>query len=355
VNSCRYPSSIKTVDVPPILNVMYKRRETNKNRAGWIMKKAALWAGIAVVVIAVFFCGICSAQEKPFPTRQITYTICFDPGGQSDRVARMQQPHLSRLFKQKVIIDYKVGGGGALGWKELARSKPDGYTVAGFNVPHIILQPMQQEVGYKTEQIVPIVIFQRTPLALTVLKTSNIKSLQEFIDQAKKSPGKTTVGGSGTFSGYHMATLRFEKMTGAKVTYVPFTGTAPQMTAFLGGHIDAIFGTSDDLTRYKDKVRVFAFATDKRFPEFPEVPTFRELKYDFVEVVDRGVACPPKTPPYIMKKLEAVYLEVSKLPEIGSQMKRDGFIPISMGVEESRAYIARMTQVYKELVAGLKK
>ncbi len=227
--------------------------------------------------------------------------------------------------------------------------------MAGFNVPHIILQPMQQEVGYKTEQIMPLVLFQRTPLALTVLDTSNIKSLREFIDQAKKNPGKMTVGGSGTFSGYHMAALRFEKMTGTKLTYVPFTGTAPQMTAFLGGHIDAIFGTSDDLTRYKDKVRVFAFATDKRFSEFPDVPTFKELKYDFIEVVDRGVACPPKTPAYIMKKLEAVFLEVSKLPEIQSQMKRDGFIPISMGSEESKAYIARMTQVYKELVAGLKK
>jgi tripartite-type tricarboxylate transporter receptor subunit TctC len=325
-------------------------------KAGWIMKKTALSAAIAVVLIAGLFCNVCRAQqEKPFPTRQITYTICFDPGGQSDRVARMQQPHLSKLFKQKVIIDYKVGGGGALGWKELARSKPDGYNVAGFNVPHIILQPMQQEVGYKTEQIVPIVLFQRTPLALTVLKTSNIKTLQEFIDQAKKNPGKMTIGGSGTFSGYHMASLRFEKMAGTKVTYVPFTGTAPQMTAFLGGHIDAIFGTSDDLTRYKDKVRVFAFATDRRFTEFPDVPTFKELKYDFIEVVDRGVACPPKTPEYIMKKLEAVFLEASRLPEIQSQMKRDGFIPISMGIEESKAYIVRMTQVYKELVARLKK
>ncbi len=320
------------------------------------MKKAALSAGIAILLVTGVFCSICCAQqEKPFPTRQINYTICFDPGGQSDRVARMQQPHLSRIFKQKVIVDYKVGGGGALGWKELVRTKPDGYGVAGFNVPHIILQPMQQEVGYKTEQIVPVVLFQRTPLALAVLKTSNIKTLQEFIDQAKKSPGKMTVGGSGTFSGYHMAALRFEKMTGTKVTYVPFTGTAPQMTAFLGGHIDSIFGTSDDLTRYKDKVRVFAFATDKRFSEFPDVPTFKELKYDFIEVVDRGVACPPKTPEYIIKKLEAGYLEVSKLPEIQSQMKADGFIPISMGHDESRAYISRMTQVYKELVAGLKK
>ena len=302
-----------------------------------------------------FMAGTVAAQEKPYPTRQITYMVCFDPGGQSDREARRHQPYLDKILKQKVIIDYKVGGGGALGWRELARSKPDGYTVAGFNVPHIILQPLQQEVGYKTEQIIPVVLFQRTPLALTVLATSGFKTYQEFIDHARKNPGKLTIGGSGTFSGYHMATLRLEKLSGAKFTYVPFTGTAPQVTAFLGGHIDAIMGTSDDLTRYKDKVRVLAWATEKRFPGFSDSPTFRELKVDLVEAVDRGVAVPPKTPLYIIKKLEAAFIEIATKPEVMAEMKSQGFMPIAMGHEESTAYITKMTGIYKELTVGLKK
>ncbi len=319
------------------------------------MKKMVSVAVLAIVALAWFGAPAFAQKEKPFPTRQITYMICFDPGGQSDRVARLQQPHLDRILKQKVIIDYKVGGGGALGWRELTRAKPDGYTVAGFNIPHIILQPLQQEVGYKTEQIIPVVIFQRTPLALAVLKTSPIKTYQEFVDYAKKNPGKVTVGGSGTFSGYHMAALRLEKLAGIKLTYVPFTGSAPQMTSFLGGHIDAVFGASDDLTIHKDKSRVLAFAMDKRFPEFPDVPTFKELNIDLVEAVDRGVAVPPKTPDYIIKKLEAAYLEVAKLPEIQAEMKRQGFIPVAIGHEESVAYVTKMTAIYKELTAGLKK
>jgi len=309
---------------------------------------------ISVICILILYSAT-FAQPKQFPTRQINYMICFDPGGQSDRVARLQQSHLERLFKQKVIIDYKVGGGGALGWKELAHARPDGYTVAGFNVPHIILQPMQQEVGYKTEQIIPIALFQRTPLALAVLNTSNIKTFQEFVDYAKKNPGKVTVGGSGTFSGYHMAALRLEKLTGTKLTYVPFTGSAPQMTAFLGGHIESIMGASDDLTRYKDKARIFAFATEARFPEFPDVPTFRELKIDLLEAVDRGVAAPPKTPDAILRKLESVWLEVSKLPDVQTEMKKQGFIPIAIGHDDCVTYITKMTAIYKELAAGLKK
>ena len=111
-------------------------------------------------------------QEKPYPTKSITYLVTFDPGGQSDREARRQQPLLEKILGQKVIVDYKVGGGGALGWSELVRSQPDGYLMAGINIPHIILQPMQQATGYKTDQIVPVALFQRTPLALAVLKTS---------------------------------------------------------------------------------------------------------------------------------------------------------------------------------------
>jgi tripartite-type tricarboxylate transporter receptor subunit TctC len=295
------------------------------------------------------------AQEKAFPLRQLTYLVCFDPGGQSDRGARLYQPHLDKILGQKVIIDYKVGGGGALGWRELSRARPDGYTFAGFNIPHIILQPLQQDVGYQTDQIVPIMIFQRTPLGLAVLNTSPIKTLQDFIEHAKKDPGAVSVGGSGSFSGYHMATLRLEKITGTKLTYVPFTGSAPQMTAFLGGHVTAIFGASDDLTIHRDKLRVIGFAMNERFPGFSDVPTLKEQGIDMAEAVDRGVAAPPGTPAPIIKTLESAFIQVANMPEVQAEMRNQGFLPMAMGHEESVAYLAKMTTIYKELASGLKK
>jgi len=315
-------------------------------------------AAVLIVAVALGFSllqGQASAQGKPFPTRQLTYLVCFDPGGQSDRGARLYQPHLDKILGQKVIIDYKVGGGGALGWRELTRAKPDGYTFAGFNIPHVILQPMQQDVGYTTEQIVPLMIFQRTPLGLAVLNTSPFKTLKEFVDHAKKNPGAVSIGGSGSFSGYHMATLRFEKLTGTKITYVPFTGSAPQMTAFLGGHITAVFGASDDLTIHKDKLRVLGFATNERFPGFPDAPTLKEQGVDMAEAVDRGVALPPGTPEAVIKKLESAFLQVANMPEIRAEMTRQGFIPMAMGHAESKAYLEKMTALYKELAAGIKK
>jgi tripartite-type tricarboxylate transporter receptor subunit TctC len=320
------------------------------------MKKSVVALFLVAMVLGAYFLpGQACAQEKAFPTRQLSYMVCFDPGGQSDRGARLYQPHLDKIFGQKVIIDYKVGGGGALGWRELTRAKPDGYTFAGFNVPHIILQPLQQDVGYQTDQIVPIMIFQRTPLGLAVLNTSPIKTLQDFIDLAKKDPGAVSVGGSGSFSGYHMATLRLEKLTGTKLTYVPFTGSAPQMTAFLGGHVTAVFGASDDLTIHRDKLRVIGFAMNERFPGYPDVPTLKEQGIDMAEAVDRGVAAPPGTPAPVIKILESAFLQVANMPEVQAEMRNQGFLPMAMGHEESVAYVAKMTTIYKELAAGLKK
>lgn len=324
------------------------------------MKRAQVIAGVALLGLAALCAAVgarhaWSQQEKSFPTRPITYLVCFDPGGQSDREARRQQPMLEKFLGQKVIIDYKIGGGGALGWRELTKAKPDGYTIAGFNIPHVILQPLQQDVGYKTEQITPVFIFHKTPLALAVLQTSPYKTAKELIDHAKKNPGAVTIGGSGSFSGYHMAALRFEKLSGAKVTYVPFTGAAPQMTAFLGGHVLAVFGASDDLTRYKDKVRVLGFATEKRFPGFPDVPTLKEEGIDMVEGVDRGIAVPPNTPPQVIKKLESAFMDIARRPEFQEEQRKGGFVPLAIGHEEAKAYMKKMSALYADLAAGLKK
>jgi tripartite-type tricarboxylate transporter receptor subunit TctC len=295
-----------------------------------------------------------SAQDK-YPSKSLTYLVTFDPGGQSDREARRQQPLLEKILGQKVVVDYKVGGGGALGWSELVRSKPDGYLICGINIPHIILQPMQQQTGYTTDQIVPVALFQRTPLALAVLKTSPYKDIKEFMAAAKAKPGEISIGGSGTFSGHHVSTLRLQKMAGTKFNYVPFTGAAPQITAFLGGHVNAIFGNSDDLVKHAESIRVLAVAAEGKFFGFPEAPTFKESGFDLVESIDRGIGLPPKTPDTVVKTLEAAFLQIAKDPAIQEQMKKEGFVPLALGHQESHAYIEKMRGIYADIVKDIKK
>lgn len=314
------------------------------------MRRMLLILSLALVtLICVFGPDASNAQSQPFPNRQLSYLIPFDPGGQSDVEARRQQPHLSRILGQQVIIDYKVGGGGALGWRELVKGKPDGYLFAGFNIPHVILQPLQQDVGYKTEQLIPVAIFQKTPVGLAVPLNSPYKTLKEFIDAAKKEPGKLTVGGSSFFSGPHFAVMVLDKLAGVTLGYVPFTGSAPQITALLGGHTDAGMTFSNDLVRFKDKLRILALATVERMSEFPDVPTFQELGYDIVEAVDRGVIVPPNTSKEVIKKLEEAFLEIASNPEIKAEMMKQGFIPMSMGAADSKIYLDKLTDQYRTL------
>lgn len=314
------------------------------------MQRKLLTLSLALIpLLGAFWVDGVIAQTPSYPVRQLSYLIPFDPGGQSDVEARRQQPHLSRILGQQVIIDYKVGGGGALGWRELVKSKPDGYLFAGFNIPHVILQPLQQDVGYKTEQLLPVAIFQKTPVGLAVPISSPYKTLKDFIDAAKKEPGKLTVGGSSFFSGPHFAVMVLDKLANITLGYVPFTGSAPQITALLGGHTDAGMTFSNDLVRFKDKLQILALATEDRMSEFPNVPTFRELGYDIVEAVDRGVMVPPNTPQEVIKKLEDTFLEIAANPEIKAEMIRQGFVPISMGAADSKAYLDKLTVQYRTL------
>lgn len=286
-----------------------------------------------------------------YPSKSITYIIPFNPGGQSDIEARRQQPYLEKYLGVPIIITYKPGAGGAVAWAELTRTEPDGYTIYGINIPHIILQPLVKDVGYTTDQIKPVALFQRTPIGLAVPIDSPFNSVEDIIEYAKENPGKITVGGSGTYTGHHITLLQFEKLTGTKFTYVPFTGAAPQMQAILGGQVDAVFANSNDLVKYSGKqIKVLAIATEERFPTLPDVPTFKELGIDLVESIDRGVGVPKDTPDDIVKVLESAFLKITQNPDVRKTMEEEGFVPLSMGSKEAKAYINEKVKVYKEIL-----
>ncbi len=286
-----------------------------------------------------------------FPTGPITYIIPFNPGGQSDVEARLQQPYLEKLLGTSIIVEYKPGAGGALAWTQFSKAKPDGYTVCGINIPHIILQPLsQKDVAFKTTDLKPLSIFESTPIGLAVKKGSKINSLKEFIDYAKANPGKITVGISGKLSGHHMASLQFEKMTGTKLTLVTFTGAAPQVTALLGGHVEAIWGNSSDLVSYAKDFKILAIGTEKRMETLPDVPTFQELGMKFYPRIDRGVAVPKDTPADITAKLEKAFLDTVKEKEYNAKITKAGFVAMALNSQEAMKYIVEQTEEYTKLL-----
>jgi tripartite-type tricarboxylate transporter receptor subunit TctC len=264
----------------------------------------------------------------------------------------MQQPYLEKILGVPIVINYMPGAGGGLAWTKFAQAKPDGYTVCGINIPHIILQPLsQKDVAFQTEDLKPLCIFESTPIGLAVKKDSKINSVKEFIEFAKANPNKITMGMSGKFSGHHMASLLFMKMTDTKLTLVTFTGAAPQVTALLGGHVEGIWGNSSDLVAQTGQMKILAMGTEKRMDVLPNIPTFQELGFKFYPRIDRGVAVPKATPADITAKLEKAFLDTVNKEEYLSKITKAGFVPMKLNSEQSIKYIRAETEANKKLLA----
>ena len=176
-----------------------------------------------VIALAVSIAAATGAMA--FPDKSVEYVIPFGPGGESDISARFQQPFFKDKFGQDLVVSYKPGGGGAVGWSQLNSMTADGYTIMGTNLPHIVIQPAQKDVGYTTDDIKTFYMFHYTPDAIVVTADSPYQTLADLIADAKANPGSLTMSGSGKATANHLAQIRFDKMAGIKSTYVPFKGT----------------------------------------------------------------------------------------------------------------------------------
>ena len=284
-----------------------------------------------------------------YPDKPITYTIPFNPGGESDVTARLQQEGLEEILGVDIVIQNQDGGGGAVAWSEFQRSaQPDGYRIIGVNLPHIIAQPASRaDTGYTTDGFDVLYWFHFTPSMLVVREDSEFQTLEDFIAFAKENPQVVTVGGSGTLSANHLETLRLENTADVDLTYIPFTGSAPTYPAVLGGHVSALMSYSTTPFAV-DGVRALAVASEERLPFLPDVPTFRELGYDIVGGAYRGVAVPNGTPQEVKDTLIAAFdAETNSIADAQSAL---GYLPTYLSGDEAVAVVEEMRQNYQDII-----
>ncbi len=307
------------------------------------MKLTSLMAGVVLAVGLT--AGSASAQD--YPTKPVNYIIPFNAGGESDIAARLQQPVFERLTGQSMVVQYMAGAGGAQAWSQLNGMDGDGYTLMGTNLPHIILQPMAQEVGYKTDDIANVYFFQYTPDAIVVPADSQFKTLEDLVNYAKENPGLVTFSGSGTNSANHVAKTKLDSLAGITTTYVPFSGTSPSIAAVLGNQVLASFGYTTSAINQGDALRVLAVASEERVPSFPDVPTFKELGYDMVGGAYRGVAVPNSTPEDVRKQVSDALDKVNQDPDFIKKMEDGGFVVINVPYAEVEAFMNERREQYQ--------
>ena len=298
---------------------------------------------LAALVVAL------PAAAQPCPEKNVLYWQAFPAGGESDLSARHQQLVLKKKCPAiETIIQYKPGAGGGLLWTQLNQLPGDGYNIAGINLPHIVLQPMEGTVQYKTDEVTPVYWFHYTPDALVVAESSPIKSFQDFVRAAKAEPGKISLGGSGLNSANHMAHERLNSVFGVKTTYVPFKGTGDMTTAVIGGHVQGAMSYTAFAINNKGKVRALAVAMEKRHPLLPDVPTFRELGTDWVDGAYRGIGVPKSTPPEARKRLSDLWAALNADPEMKELAAKSGFELVDVGLDKMDAFMREKLRVYTE-------
>ncbi len=313
-------------------------------------KKTKFWLSAVGLSLATLMPHHATAQAMPAcPEKNVMYWQAFPPGGESDLSARHQQVVLKKKCGAiDTIIQYKAGAGGGLMWAQMNNLPGDGLNVVGINLPHIVFQPIEGEVQYKTADITPVFWFHYTPDVLVVPESSAIKNFAEFIAAAKQSPGKMNLGGSGLNSANHAAHERLNAAFGIKSTYVPYKGTGDMSMAVVGAQIDGAVTYTPFAIANRGKVRALAVAMEKRHPLMPNVPTFRELGVDWIDGAYRGVGVPRSTSPEARKKLSDMWLALNNDAEMKELAAKSGFELVNIGTDQMDAFMKERIALYVE-------
>jgi tripartite-type tricarboxylate transporter receptor subunit TctC len=294
------------------------------------------------------------AAAQGCPDRNVQYWQAFPPGGESDLSARHQQTVLKkRCPAVDTVIQYKAGAGGALMWSQMNQLPGDGANIVGINLPHIVFQPIEGQVQYKTSDIVPVYWFHYTPDLLVVPASSPIRNFADFVAAAKKDPGKLSLGGSGLNSANHAAHERLNAAFGINTIYVPYKGTGDMASAVLGSQIDGAMTYTTFAINNSSRLRALAVAMERRHPLMPDVPTFKELGVNWVDGAYRGIGVPRSTPPEQRRRISELWAQLNNDPEMKDLAARNGFELVNVGVDQMDAFMRERTAVYTEGAARL--
>lgn len=289
--------------------------------------------GKSVLLVLLFMLGLAQpawvfgqqAQDIKYPTKPVTLIVPVAAGGGVDIVARLVASFWEKKLGQPIGVVNKAGAGGAIGFREAAKSEPDGYKVGVLNVPDspIVVASKGAKAGYRNDDFVLLGAFTRSPFIVSTMKGSPFQTFQEFVDYAKKNPGKLGFGLGG--ESHRLAIYAIEGALGIDVNPAMFKSAGENLNALMGGHLLAGMLASSFIVTGREKGLMGLVSTaDKRLERLPEVPTFKELGYDVQFDISRVFVVPKGTPETIVRKLSETLVELTKNTEFVAKLNSVG-------------------------------
>jgi len=298
------------------------------------------------------------AQPSDYPNKPVTLIVPYPAGGGSDAMARTVAEKLGEALGARVIIENYGSGGGTVGTRTAAKAAPDGYTLLLGHTGTISINPtLYTNPGYDPEKdFVPMGTIARIQLALVVHPTFPAKSVQDFLEMAKKSPDTIAMGASAIGTGSYMSAQLFTSMTGVKVNIISYRGLAPFLTDILGGHVPVGFSVIPPaFANIKSgNLRPLAVSSANRLVSMSEVPTVAEAGVPgFESSVIYGVFAPTGTNPDIVAKVNKALQVAMKSKELYEQVVNEGGEPLFMSPEEYKKQLAEDANKWSSLIKKL--
>ena len=284
------------------------------------------------------------AVRAAYPDKPIKIIIGFPAGGPLDAHIRLLIEKLQASLGQPIIVDYKVGAGGAVGAQFVAQSPPDGYTLLLANTGTMVINPaIYTKSPYDTlKDFQPIARTAQQPLALIVNKDVAANSLKEFVAYAKANPGLINYGSAGNGGISHLVPEMLKNETGIFMVHIPFKGSAPAFTDLIAGHVQFMAESVPQAANYakQGKVKALAVTSAKRNPALPNTPTVLETGVANLEVVGfYGILAPKATPPEITNKLSQAFKETLESPDIQKKMIDQGADPAYLNADQFTKFL----------------
>jgi len=305
------------------------------------------------VVLGLF---AASAWAQGFPNHNITMVVPFSAGGPLDAMARVLASKMAEGFGQPVVVENRVGGGGALGMGSVARSRPDGYTILYTPNSLAIMPAFYRKLAFDAERdLAPVSQFASTTLVLAAHPKIGVSTVNELVALAKSRPGKLNFGSSGVADPLQLGIEMLKTMTGIDMLPIPYKGQAPMFTALLAGEVDvAVVSLQTSLAPIRaGNLKVLAITGPKRSAALPGVPTVAESGLPGYDLTSwHGVFVPAGTPRDVTDRLQREIARVAALPEVRQRMEATGNEAVGSTPEEFdvkfKADVARFRKIVQD-------
>ena len=293
-----------------------------------------------------------AVDAQTYPTRPVKLVVGFEPGGNTDTVARIVAQKLSERLGQQIVVENKLGAAGTIGTAEVARAAPDGYTLTmGTTTTHAIAPAAFAKLPYDpVADFEPIALVANAPYLLVVPPSFPAKDLKEFVSVVKAQPGKFNYGSAGQATTTHLVMATLASKAGMEMVHIPYKGNAPATTAVLGGQIEVLFGALPPLLPHvaAGKLRALAISSGKRSSSLPDVPTVAEQGFPGYDMaLWLGFFAPKGTPSAIVKRLETELLHVAQSAELKEALQKQGLEAYPVGAAEVSRMLKSEIDTYK--------